>query len=135
MPGGIEKSTQFIGIALRKPYSEDYGPTLQRYENTESGITEAHGHADQLAEKLNVPREAIRVSRFGSSTSMTDEVVPRPTSAPKGSKPKAVKTIKSAVVNPAKTPAKPKTKSKSPAVDVAVVTKDGKSTSYKLGGK
>lgn len=110
MSGGLEDSKQFIGISVRKPYSDDYGSVLQRYDNTESGIAEAHGHADLLSEKLKVPREAIRVSRFGTTTGMVNDNVSRP----------AVKAPK-------------KQTSKVPALNEAIVTRGGKSTTVKLG--
>ena len=116
MPGGIENSQQFIGVTVRKPYSEEYGPVLQKYSDTEGGIAQAHGHADALAEKLSIPREAIRVSRYGSSTS-SQVVTPD-------------------VPRPAKKPAKKTSKSKTPSVpslNEAVITKGKKSTKVKLG--
>jgi hypothetical protein len=115
MSGGINDSKQFIGIAVRKPYSNEYFPTLQRYSDTEAGITEAHGHADQLAEKLNIPREAIGVSRYHRSTSMVVASVPRPVKKAPMKKTKAAPAV--------------------PALNEAVVTKGGKSTVRKLGGK
>lgn len=111
MSGGLEDSKQFIGISVRQPYSEEYGSVLQRYSNTESGISEAHGHADALAERMSIPRHAVRVARYGSNTEMLEPEVAKP--APK-------KSSKSSAV-------------KVPALDEAVITRNGKSTTVKLG--
>lgn len=111
MSGGLEESKQFIGISVREPYSDKYGSVLQRYSNTESGISEAHGHADQLAERMRIPREAIRVARYGANTELVDPAVAKP--APKRT---------------AKTAAR-----KVPSLNEAVVTRGGKSTTVKLG--
>lgn len=108
MSGGINESQQFIGIQKREPYSAEMGPVITRYDNTESGIAEAHGHADQLAERIGVPREAIQVSRFTSSS--TSEPLSPPTN-------------------------KPAKKTAVPKKDEVVITKGGKSTTKKLGGK
>jgi hypothetical protein len=112
MSGGIETSKQFIGVSVRKPYSEEYGSVGLSWPDTESGIAEAHGHADLLAEKLNVPRHAVRVARYVTSTQMVEPEVPKP----------ATKQPKSPTA-------------KVPALDEAVLTKDGKSTTVKLGKK
>lgn len=113
MSGGIENSKQFIGISVRKPYSEEYGSVGLSWPDTESGIAEAHGHADLLAEKLNVPRHAVRVARYVTSTQMIEPEVPKP-EPKKPSKPSVAKV---------------------PDLDEAVITKNGKSTTVKLGKK
>ncbi len=125
MPGGLNDSQQFVGISVRKPYEDAYGPILQKYEHTENGIEEAHGHADELAQRLNIPRQAIRVAAYGTKTEMTGEVS-RPVKKPAAKKPAA----KSAA--PKATPVAKAAKA-APALDEVTVTKGGKSSTYKLG--
>jgi hypothetical protein len=114
MAGGIDSSQQFVGISVGKPsYSGlEFGSPLARYDNTEAGIAEAHGHADQLAERLSIPREAVRVARYTSTTSL--EALAQPT-------PKAPKASSNTT---------PK-----PSVSTAVITKGGKSKTVNLKGK
>lgn len=131
MSGGIENSKQFIGISVRKPYSEEYSPVGLSWPDTEGGISEAHGHADALAEKLNVPRHAIRVARYVTTTQMVEPEVakPEPKKQPKSPTasaraPKSPKSKPTPVAKPAKA---------APALDEVTVTKGGKSSTYKLG--
>ncbi len=125
MSGGLNDSQQFVGISVRKPYEDGYGPILQKYEHTEDGIEEAHGHADVLAQRLNIPRQAIRVAAYGTKTEMTGEVS-RPAKKPAAKKPvaKSVAPKSSPVAKAAKA---------APALDEVTVTKGGKSSTYKLG--
>ena len=93
---------------MLQPYSGEFGPILSRYDNTEEGIAQAHGHAEQFAERMGIPKEAAQVGRYTSTTG-EPTVVPAPT---------AKKTVKTAV----------------PKKDEVVITKGGKSVTKKLGG-
>jgi hypothetical protein len=126
MPGGITDSQQFVGISVRKPYEDAYGPVLQKYEHTENGIEEAHGHADELAQRLNIPRQAIRVAAYGTKTEMTGEVS-RPAKKAAAPKARASKSVAPKAVPVAKAA------KAAPALDEVTVTKGGKSSTYKLG--
>lgn len=125
MSGGINESQQFVGLSVRKPYEDSYGPILQKYDHTEQGIEEAHGHADMLAAKMNIPRQAIRVAAYGSSTQMVGDVE-RPVKKAAPRKAKSAPTAKAAKPVATKT-------TKTPALDEVTVTKGGKSATYKLG--
>jgi hypothetical protein len=128
MSGGINESQQFVGLSVRKPYEDSYGPILQKYDHTEEGIEEAHGHADMLAAKMNIPRQVIRVAAYGSNTQMVGDV-DRPVKKVAPRKAKSAPTVKAAKVTK---PVQTKT-TKAPALDEVTVTKGGKSATYKLG--